>query len=69
MLTVAMLVALSTAEPPILDRETTRLLERNETWYEQRMRGAEDRIRVRLGAFPRASAVAIGSMARSAPAT
>jgi glutathione S-transferase len=44
-----MFAALSTIEPPILDRETTRLLERNETWYEQRMRGAEDRIRVRLG--------------------
>jgi glutathione S-transferase len=44
-----MFAALSTVEPPILDRETTRLLERDETWYEQRIRGAENRIRVRLG--------------------
>jgi glutathione S-transferase len=41
--------ALSTVEPPILDRETTRLLERDETWAEQRLRLAEDRIRGRLG--------------------
>lgn len=44
-----MFAALNTVEPPILDRETTRLLERNETWAEQRLRLAEDRIRDRLG--------------------
>jgi glutathione S-transferase len=44
-----MFAALSTVEPPILDRETTRLLERDEPWAEQRLRLAEDRIRDRLG--------------------
>jgi glutathione S-transferase len=44
-----MFAALNTVEPPILDRETTRLLERDETWAERRLRLAEDRIRVRLG--------------------
>ncbi len=40
--------ALSTVEPPILDREATRLLEKAEAWYEQRLRLTEDRIRNRL---------------------
>jgi glutathione S-transferase len=44
-----MFAALSAVEPPILDRETTRLLERNETWCEARLRLTEDRIRTRLG--------------------
>jgi glutathione S-transferase len=44
-----MFAALSTVEPPILDRETTWLLERDEPWAEQRLRLAEDRIRSRLG--------------------
>ena len=44
-----MFAALSTVEPPILDRETARLLERDETWAEQRLRLAEERIRDRLG--------------------
>ncbi|UUP15672.1 glutathione S-transferase family protein [Nitratireductor thuwali] len=44
-----MFAALNTVEPPILDRETTRLLERDEAWYDQRMPGVEDRIRNRLG--------------------
>ena len=44
-----MFAALNTVEPPILDRETTRLLERDEPWAEQRLRLAEDRIRDRLG--------------------
>lgn len=43
-----MFAALNTVEPPILDRETTRLLERDEAWYDQRMPGVEDRIRNRL---------------------
>jgi len=41
--------ALNTVEPPILDRETTRLLEGDKTWYEQRLPVVEDRIRDRLG--------------------
>jgi glutathione S-transferase len=44
-----MFAALSTVEPPILGRETTRLLERDEPWAEQRLRLADDRIRDRLG--------------------
>jgi len=43
-----MFAALNTVEPPILDRETTRLSERDETWVEQRLRLTEDRIRGRL---------------------
>jgi glutathione S-transferase len=41
--------ALNTVEPPILDRETARLLEGDKTWYEQRLPVVEDRIRDRLG--------------------
>ena len=44
-----MFAALNTVEPPILDRETTRLLEGDKTWYEQRLPVVEGRIRDRLG--------------------
>ena len=44
-----MFAALNTVEPPILDRETTRLLEGDKTWYEQRLPVVEARIRHRLG--------------------
>ena len=44
-----MFAALSTVEPPILDRETTRLLEGDKTWHDQRLPVVEDRIRDRLG--------------------
>ena len=43
-----MFAALSTMEPPIVDREIATLLERDETWYLQRLRVVEDRIRDRL---------------------
>ncbi|BCH20411.1 glutathione S-transferase family protein [Mesorhizobium sp. L-8-3] len=43
-----MFAAVSTLEPPIVDREIARYLERDETWYEQRLSAVEDRIRVRL---------------------
>jgi glutathione S-transferase len=43
-----MFAALSTVEPPILDRETAMLLEREKTWYEERLPILEDRVRVRL---------------------
>jgi glutathione S-transferase len=43
-----MFAALSTVEPPIVDRGIVTLLERDKTWYEQRLRLVEDRIRVRL---------------------
>lgn len=44
-----MFAALNTMEPPILDREVTRLLERGQSWYEQRLSAVEERIRKRLG--------------------
>src|SRR4029077_14806171 len=43
-----MFAALNTVEPPILDRETTRLLEGDKTWYEERLPLVEDRVRDRL---------------------
>jgi hypothetical protein len=59
----------STLEPPIVDREIATLLERDETWYEQRLPIVEGRIRDRLSDFPVAWAVPTGSMVRSAPVT
>jgi glutathione S-transferase len=44
-----MFAALSTMEPPIVDRAMATLLERDKSWYEQRLPLVEDRIRVRLG--------------------
>ena len=44
-----MFAALSTVEPPILDRETATYMERDKTWYAERLSLAADRIRVRLG--------------------
>ena len=44
-----MFAALSTVEPPIVDREIATYLERDKTWYEQRLPMLEDRIRGRLG--------------------
>jgi len=41
--------ALNTVEPPILDLQTTRFLEGDKTWYEQRLPLVQDRIRDRLG--------------------
>jgi glutathione S-transferase len=40
--------ALDTVEPPIFDRALARILERDEPWYEQRLRFLEDSIRKRL---------------------
>jgi len=44
-----MFAALNTVEPPILDLQTTKFLEGDRTWYEQRLPMVEDRIRDRLG--------------------
>jgi glutathione S-transferase len=44
-----MFAALNTVEPPILDLQTTRVLEGDKSWYEQRLPLVEDRIRLRLG--------------------
>jgi glutathione S-transferase len=43
-----MFAALTTMEPPIVDREIATLLEGDETWYEQRLPLVEERIRQRL---------------------
>jgi glutathione S-transferase len=45
--------ALNTIEPPILDLQTTRLLEGDKPWYEQRLPAVKDRIRDRLGDLSR----------------
>lgn len=47
--TAWMFAAVSTMEPPIVDRETARYWEQTETWYEQRLRMVDERIRKRLG--------------------
>jgi len=44
-----MFAALSTMEPPIVDRMIAMLLERDQPWCEQRLPLVEDRIRSRLG--------------------
>jgi glutathione S-transferase len=44
-----MFAALSTVEPPILDLQTTMLLERDKPWHEARLPIVKDRIRDRLG--------------------
>jgi glutathione S-transferase len=44
-----MFAAVNTMEPPALERETARLLERDKPWTEQRLPVLEDRIRGRLG--------------------
>jgi glutathione S-transferase len=44
-----MFAALSTVEPPIIDLGVAKLLERDKSWYEQRLPLVEDRIRTRLG--------------------
>ena len=44
-----MFAALNTVEPPIFDRSLATILERDEPWYERRLRVLEDSIRKRLG--------------------
>ena len=44
-----MFAALNTVEPPIVDRSMATLLERDKTWYQERLVMLEDRVRVRLG--------------------
>src|ERR1700687_3474402 len=43
-----MFAALNTVEPPVLERETARLLEGDKTWYEEGLPLVEDRVRNRL---------------------
>jgi glutathione S-transferase len=44
-----MFAALNTVEPPIVDRSMIVLFERNEVWYEQRLRTVDGRVRNSLG--------------------
>ena len=44
-----MFAALTTVQPPIVDREAARLVERDKSWYEERLPMLEDRVRNRLG--------------------
>lgn len=44
-----MFAAVSTMEPPIVDREVATFTERDRPWFEERMAGVFARIRVRLG--------------------
>lgn len=48
-----MFAALNTVEPPVFDRDLVNILERNEPWYEQRLRALEESIRKRLGDLSR----------------
>lgn len=45
--------ALNTVEPPILDLTTTRLLEKDASWYQQRLPSVEQRVHDRLAALSR----------------
>lgn len=44
-----MFAAVNTVEPPIFDRSLAYVLEREQPWYEQRLRTLEDSIRRKLG--------------------
>jgi glutathione S-transferase len=44
-----MFAALNTVEPPIVDRSFATLLERDKSWYEERLSILDDRVRGRLG--------------------
>jgi glutathione S-transferase len=48
-----MFAALSTVEPPIVERSMATLVERDKTWYEERLPILEDRVRARLGELSR----------------
>jgi glutathione S-transferase len=44
-----MFAALTTVEPPIIDRSMATLFEQDKPWYQERLPLLEDRLRVRLG--------------------
>jgi glutathione S-transferase len=44
-----MFAALNTVEPPIVERSMAWLLEREKSWYEERLPILDERVRVRLG--------------------
>ena len=45
--------ALNTLEPPIVERESSELMEREKPWYEERLRLIDQRVRDRLGQLSR----------------
>ena len=45
--------ALNTLEPPIVERESSELMERDKPWYEERLRLIDQRVRDRLGQLSR----------------
>ena len=53
-----MFAALNTVEPPIVEREMATVLERDESWYEQRMPSLDERVRDRLNRLSACLAVA-----------
>src|SRR6185437_16398522 len=48
-----MFAALSTVEPPIVERSGATLMERDQPWFEARMPLLDERVRVRLGQLAR----------------
>ncbi|HSH88503.1 MAG TPA: glutathione S-transferase family protein [Ramlibacter sp.] len=48
-----MFAALNTVEPPILERASAVLLERDKPWHQERLPIVDDRVRVRLGELSR----------------
>jgi glutathione S-transferase len=44
-----MFAALNTVEPPIVEREMATYVEREKTWYDERLHILDDRVLVRLG--------------------
>lgn len=44
-----MFAALNTVEPPIVERSMATILERDKTWYAERLTMLDDRVRARLG--------------------
>ena len=48
-----MFAAKSTVEPPIVERETAILMERDKSWYEERLPILDERVRVRLSDLSR----------------
>src|SRR5688572_18840107 len=44
-----MFAALNTVEPPIVERSMATILERDKTWYQERLAFLDDRVHVRLG--------------------
>jgi glutathione S-transferase len=48
-----MFAALNTVEPPIVELSMATILERDKSWYEERLAMLKDRVRVRLGELSR----------------